>query len=454
MLRNPILAVKAVKMGLQAAFDPEFAEMKQFEFTNGEDAYARIRAGLRISEIGDTDMSKQEEAFARNLFKSLSSYINKNPITGRILQSSERAFVVPVNWLRVLTFDSLCEMHNKKPHELDEETAKTYAKWVNIYTGRGDFYGNPNALGVLNNMFWAPGLVSAHLQQATAPIELAINGFDKEANKKVAKELILKPFRNLMIIYGLRMLIWALTKDEDDEEPPVDLNPISSNFLRIRIADRWVSVTGGMEKVLSLTAQSIAGKKKNSIGKTIALRGPEADARNRTVVNEILNFFQNKVNPLVGVGMGALDGKERFGDYLNTPGDWMLYIGKNLFLPLPLEDMVEACEEEGIPKGLFFTALSFWGMKGASNDVNLYEKTKHKFEQEVEYSKGLTGEELTKYVQAHPTLRIKKKLSKLAREISKLKSQERKTTDKTERAILKDERESKETEFMLLYKGQ
>lgn len=454
MLRNPVLAVKAVKMGLQAAFDPEFAESKQFEFTNGEDAYARIRAGLRISEIGDTDMSKQEEAFSRNLFKSLSSYINKNPVTGKILQASERAFVVPVNWLRVLTFDSLCEMHNKKPHELDEETAKTYAKWVNIYTGRGDFYGNPRALGVLNNMFWAPGLVSAHFQQATAPIELAIDGFDKEANKRVAKELILKPFRNLMIIYGLRMLIWALTKDEDDEEPPVDLNPISSNFLRIRIDDRWVSLTGGMEKVLSLTAQSIAGKKKNSIGKTIALRGPEADARNRTVVNEILNFFQNKVNPLVGVGMGALDGKERFGDYLNTSGDWMLYIGKNLFLPLPLEDMVEACEEEGIPKGLFFTALSFWGMKGASNDVNLYEKTKHKFEQEVEYSKGLTGEELTKYVQAHPTLRIKKKLSKLAREISKLKSQERKTTDKTERAILKDERESKENEFMLLYKGQ
>ena len=140
----------------------------------------------------------------------------------------------------------------------------------------------------------------------------------------------------------------------------VDWNPTSSDFGKIKVGDTRFDVTGGMGSLVIL-GQRLAsvftgtGVKSSSSGKITSLTSGEFGQP--TAIDEIVNFFGNKLSPAGAVVKDLLKGKDFTGNKPTIVGE----LG-NLFVPMPITQAIETANTPNSADALLATIADALGV--------------------------------------------------------------------------------------------
>ena len=425
VLGHPKAGIAAFKNGIKALMDSENAQEIINNLTIGEAAQRRRDAGLQISVLSSSQgpLAEMEETFAREI-SSLSS-LKDSKATRAIdwwLKKSEETYVVPLDVIRAMVFDSICEAtgRNKSLSAVEEAMI---ARCVNAATGKGTFFGNREIMNAMSKVLWSPARLAGQVETLVLPFVVGANTqISNDVKKAIFKQLYARPIGGFIVASALLGMISSLFDDDDDERKPfMGFDPRSSKFLRPRIGDRYVTITGGLEQYVTLAAKTITGQKKDKYGNIIPLRG-EGASRLNTVSSELhRSLVSNKLSPELSMMLGLLNAREPFGEDLDTIGKKAGFVFKNTFVPLSIENICETLSKEGIPSGTvwtFFELLGYvnndFGETGygwAENDYNVAKKM---------YKEAVSEKDRSDLRIQYPFLKKQKALDNIRADINKL----------------------------------
>jgi len=362
VLGNPLRGFRNLGPMFKAFADAEFAKGEKFRMERRENYKNGLyqQSKLFLSDTSKVNqMNKQEEAFmTRWIEKIPKSY--KALWVGSVLRGSQRAYTVFLNRLRMDTFDAMVGNLKKGDVPTPQETA-TAAGFINTATGRGDL-GKFNQSGtLLNTVFFAPRLVWSRF--------LILSGQPYFAASGRTKALVLREYAKFLtgasVVYALGML----AQDEDDE--PLETDPRSSDFLKIRFGDTRVDPLSGLIQATVFVSRLVAGEKKTAKGKIVPLR-PEYRLMNlfretpRTdevkyggdVATDVMkNFLRSKLSPIVGSAVNLLDMKNVVGEDSDPTTE-----AERMVIPMSFMEMKETLEAQGVPEATALIMLQLFGM--------------------------------------------------------------------------------------------
>lgn len=280
------------------------------------DADIASRPNYELMQKAKLDVGVVEESYPTSLPEKI-------PVLGRAYKATETAFTAFVRRTRADVFDKYIEIAKKTGVELSNDELKSIGKMVNSLTGRGDLGRAEPVAGVVNNIFFSPRSVKAHIDTLLQPVTGA--GGSSFVRKQAAINL-------LKIIAGSAAILAtakALRKDS------VEFDPRSADFGKIRIKDTRFDVSGGMSSLVTLASRLITQSTKSSTsGNVSKLNSGEFGAQDGTDV--IYNFFENKLSPVASVLKDVIKGRD-FDGNKPTIGS----TAKNLFVPLPVTTYLE-----------------------------------------------------------------------------------------------------------------
>ena len=305
--------------------------------------YAKYKeAGLELSEIGSASLTKMEEAY-------MSRWADKVPIVA----GSQRSYVTFLNKLRADSFDAGVKTLSLDGKNFDPIQARIWANYVNTATGRGRLGVNDNMAVGMNTLFFAPKYVLSRFQLAVGhPIwyGLISGKAPLRGTMKVRGLIALEYLRALMglsTVYALGSLAGA----------DIELDPRSSDFMKLRFGNTRVDPLFGLQQVIVLTSRVGKGEIKTSSGKIVPIRGDKVPYGGSTVPTVVGRFGRSKLSPLFSTAFDAAAGENVVGEKV-TPASTL----SALVIPLSADDLLETMEEQGIPKGLALYLLSIGGM--------------------------------------------------------------------------------------------
>jgi hypothetical protein len=348
VLGNPVRGFRNLGPMFQAFGSDKFAKEEKFRLQNRENfkngAYQQSK--LFLADVNKVDqMSKQEEDF-------MSRWIDKIPkgarglYLGSAIQGSQRAYTVFLNRLRMDTFDAMVA-NLKKGSEPTPQEMSAAANFINIATGRGDL-GKFNQAGTaLNTVFFAPRLVASRFQ--------ILAGYPYFTASGRTKALVLREyakfFTGALLVYALGMLA------QDDEDEPIETDPRSSDFLKIRFGDTRVDPLSGLIQATVLVSRLVSGEKKQASGKIVPIRGEKVPYGADDSFDVMGNFARTKFSPIVGSLVNVITGKNVVGETTDVVEET-----KRMLVPMSFTEMKETFESQGIPEATALTTLQLFGM--------------------------------------------------------------------------------------------
>lgn len=302
---------------------------------------------LYISDRSDPKIIAREEEFTSNL-------ADKIPLgVGAAVKASERAYTAYLNVLRAGVFTSEAQKLIEKGYTMEnnQKEFKSLAKVINVLSGRGDI---PEFLGgkqpkILSNALFSPRFMAARIQTLYLWADPRLS---RNARVLAAKDI------GGTLASGMALLSMAVLAGYK-----VNLDPISTNFLKIQKKDKhgttYYDILGGVPQYVRLLSQIIARSKipANDRGK-IDLR------KNYGVPKTMGRFIWGKLAPLPNVAMNLIMGEDEIGQS---------YSWKNIpmeFAPLPYSDVKEAYQVGGITNALEVLAPSQFGVSVSSYNPN------------------------------------------------------------------------------------
>ena len=323
---------------LAPSFRKEFfkAFKEQFSAIKSEQAYNAViqnikrspnftlakESGLSFTDVGAT-IGTREERF-------MSSWAEKIPLVGKGVAASNRAYTAFANKLRMETFDSMVSdaMRLGFNPAKDRDLTKQMVRFINSATGRGPLGGKigQGAAPLLNAIFFSPRLTTGRLDILFSPLTYAT------ANPLVRRQAL----KSFAAFTGYIATILTLAKAAGAE---VGLEPTSSDFLKIRIGDTRIDVSGGFQQYLRVMAQLFKGEvKSSSTGKTTKVG---EGYKPLTRFDILVRFFENKESPIASLITSLLKGK----DFAGRPLDVKTELA-NRFIPLVIQDAIELGKED------------------------------------------------------------------------------------------------------------
>jgi hypothetical protein len=359
-LGNPIRAARNIAPMLRAFTSDDVAKASLKRIKQRPNWKNYNLAGLYIAETDQTKMSAQEEAF-------MSRWVDKIPggakglFIGSLVRGSQRAYLTFLNNLRADTFDSMLNQLQKGPTPTREEM-ESIAKYINVATGRGDLGKgalNQAAVG-LNTIFFAPRLVASRFQ--------IIGGMPIFKATGRTKALVLQEYAKFLMGATIVYALAGMAQDDDDE--PLEFDPRSSDFLKVRYGDTRVDPLGGLIQATVFTSRIISGETKSAKGKIVPIRDtmrlanlfrdvPRTDKvpyGGRNVFNVGADFMRTKFSPAFGGFVDLTVGENVIGEPV-TPLD----IAYKMTIPMSFDEARETMEVHGMPKGPALTTLMLFG---------------------------------------------------------------------------------------------
>lgn len=301
---------EAFKGGDSEAFDALQADIK-----NNPDHHWLEKSGLSILDPHAHLFDQREEQFIGT------EIADKIPGLRKIIDGSAYAYTGLANGLRANEFYAQLELARRGGREIDEGLVKDLAKVVDNSTGRGDL-GRFAKLGnaALSALF-APRLIASRVNMLDPRY---YHNLDPLARKEAVRQLV------ALSAFGVGILSMAKMAGAD-----VEVDPRSADFGKIKVGDTRLDVLGGFTQYIRFGAQLGLGQKINSttgaqteVGKGLA--GSRLDI--------LTNFFENKANPAVSLGVTELKGKDISGNSVYTPKGQASQIISN-FVPLFTQDV-------------------------------------------------------------------------------------------------------------------
>jgi len=319
-----------------------------------------------------------EEVFRSTLAESI-------PLIGRGVKASERAYVGYLDRLRFDVFKDSAKRFEKlglNP-ERDAGAFTDLARWINIASGRGSLGKFDRVMGEAGQVFFSPRFMAARLQTFNPMTYVRMH---PAVRKQAAKELV--------ALGGAGMGVTALGKAAGAE---VELDPRSTDFGKLRYGHTRIDPSGGFQPYVRLLAQLAGGHEtlyqrkggritevgpawKTGVRKTLGgelkpLTGEGPFAESRATV--IGRFARGKLSPQAGLVADFFMGHNMLGDPLEWGPNVAAAVERGapreevfrevtktkeweLFVPMFLQDVSEAMQQEGLI-GAALAASSFFG---------------------------------------------------------------------------------------------
>jgi hypothetical protein len=289
-------------------------------------------------------LRKREESF-------MSSFAERIPGVRR----SERAYITYLNEMRVGTYKTVSSAWTAMGAQ--EEDLKGLARFINVASGRGNISKNLETYSpLLNTMMFSPRLQLSRLQL----IKMAV-----DSNPYVRKEA----WKALGLFLGTGTALLTLLKHSGVAD--VELDPRSADFGKIKIGDTRLDIWTGYVQYARFMAQMLTGERKTAYGNMTKAERERVAWR----------FVQSKSSPAFGLLVDLLRGENYMGEELFADTSGAIRTFKNRFLPLFVQDMMDAAEQSGV-NGMM-TALPAGIGVGVLTYVNDYSRVKNQIARQM-----------------------------------------------------------------------
>jgi len=345
---EPKIFLKAFKDMFRYAFSQKSYD-RWLEETKQDPRYDEYTNRYKLFIADQTGkMNAREELFMSRFIKLL----QKIPLYGQLLKGSERAYVGFINQLRWDVFQkyvSEVEAMGLSSEETDVEL-KAMANLVNTATGRGKLPRQLESLSpALNSTFFSPKLIASRLHPFMLPF--LYKNMPKAARKK-AGATYLKFFGGMITT----ILLLSLMLDEDEDEG-LELDPRSSDFLKLRWKDYRLDLMGGYQQAIVAVAKLIGGIKSTKTQEVKSFSDEGFGQQTREDI--VINYFSNKLAPVPSAAYRGYIGSSPMDDVNNlynalfgeVPKEERTTLDKftqtlfELSVPLYLEDMVSVMSD-------------------------------------------------------------------------------------------------------------
>lgn len=295
-------------------------------------------------------MSAREEQFMSKFFGAF----KKIPVYGQLLTGSERAYAGFINKLRWDVFQKYVEEVESMgltKEEADVEL-KALAKFVNTATGRGELGVLSSAAVPLNSLLFSPRLVSSRLHPFMMPF--LYSKMPKLARQKAAKTYAMFFGSIITTMFLLSFLM------DDDKDEGIELDPRSSDFLKIRFQDYRVDPFGGYQQAIVAIAKLLGGVKSTRTGEVKNFSDEGFGQQTREDI--IQNYFTNKLAPVPStiyrnyINPSPMDEANNlysvlFGEVPKDQRSAMRKIGETVFdltVPLYADDLIGVLSDDDV----------------------------------------------------------------------------------------------------------
>lgn len=385
---NPARAARQIWPMLKA-FRSEKYQLEAMEGIRNHPNYALAQqAGLYMTDMGETDLSKMEEMYMSRWVQHIRGW--KGAVAGATLgavagsvgtlgigaipgaavgaalgaagavEASQRAFVTFLNLLRFESFNAMVTTLGRDGRVTKAE-GEALAQYINVATGRGIIgmsktlegkkvppSGNP----ILSTIFFSPRLAASRFNLLFGQ---PLYGGNARTRTLVAKEYG-KFSMGIGIALGLAFMAWQGQDDEDKEKAPfLEMDPRSSDFLKVRFGNTRLDLFGGLLQATVLMSRIISGQTKKR-GEIVDLRGPGKPFSGDSTIDVAAKFLRSKLSPAIGSIVNLLQGQDFAGDPATLKTEAI-----KMTVPMSLQNIAETMKDQGVPKGTIFTLLSIFG---------------------------------------------------------------------------------------------
>lgn len=314
----------------------------QADIITRENYKAAKKAGLRLTDLGDSLMQREEEM--------MSNILDKVPG----IAASQRAYTGFLNKLRMDVFDSLVEKAKISGEDigLDSPVLKDLASVVNNFTGGARVGQIETAVPALNAMFFSPRKVMSSIN-----ILNPRNYLSRKISKTARKAAI----RNLLGSSSISVALISLANLLGSDEPERD--PRSTNFGKIKVGDSRMDVTGGNGTYIVLLSRILSRSSKTSKGKIRNLGNKMYETSAWDLISRGVRY---KLAPNASLLVDMFTGANAIGQKKTIPQSI-----KDRFKPMFIRDLFELNESD--PDGKI--ALALLALFGAN--LNTYSTLTH-----------------------------------------------------------------------------
>ena len=314
----------------------------QADIITRENYKAAKKAGLRLTDLGDSLMQREEEM--------MSNILDKVPG----IAASQRAYTGFLNKLRMDVFDSLVEKAKISGEDigLDSPVLKDLASVVNNFTGGARVGQIETAVPALNAMFFSPRKVMSSIN-----ILNPRNYLSRKISKTARKAAIRNLLGSSSISFALISLASLLGSDEPERDPR------STNFGKIKVGDSRMDVTGGNGTYIVLLSRILSRSSKTSKGKIRKLGNKMYETSAWDLISRGVRY---KLAPNASLLVDMFTGANAIGQKKT-----ILQSIKDRFKPMFIRDLFELNESD--PDGKI--ALALLALFGAN--LNTYSTLTH-----------------------------------------------------------------------------
>lgn len=355
---HPLRAGRSI-LPMLKAFASEQKAWEVERQIQARDNYPLYRASkLYLAEHGAA-LSRMEEAY-------MSRLASKLPLVGRMVKSSERAYITYLNKLRADSFDAMAASLGKGGNVTIEQ-ARILSNYINVATGRGTILMADQAAAGLNTVFFAPRFVASRFQMLLGqPLYYGLlSGKAPLAAKGAlhARALVAAEYGRVLtgmgVVYGLGVAAGA----------QLETDPRSSDFGKLRFGNTRIDLMAGLSQITVLLSKIATGEKKSlrtgRILPLVAEPGKKLRYGSEDLDDTLKRFARYKLAPAPGLAWSYLSGTDAVGNPV-TAGS----LAANALVPISLQDIYGTLQEQGMPEGAAISLLSIFGAGVQNFDVN------------------------------------------------------------------------------------
>lgn len=355
---HPKIWFKAFKDMFQYAVSAKYSDDKIADLMNDPAYYEMKKHGLFLS-VPTARQIADEEYFKSNAMKYIKKFL---PPYYKLIVGSERAYSGFINGLRIGVYNNykeaiLNEIANGANLDFDAEMT-SYSKIINNGAGRANFGKYEAAANILSIPLWSPRfMVSRWNLTPGTPMWVR---FMAEKTPRARKEMIkdqVKFFGTMLGIIGALKFFMGCDDDcvDCDDCIKVELDPRSSDFMKIQIGKLRIELMARLTQMLRLEIQTLTGIRKTSKGELVEL--PSNEYKSSTIKDIYEEYFRNKLSPSASLLWSAADGMETSMGEPLTLGTAAQSLGQ----PLSSEQVIQAFREGGVGVGAF-SIISILGL--------------------------------------------------------------------------------------------
>jgi len=322
----------------------------QFKYFANEDNYKNAQAmisghpdfeiaktaGLGITSI-DGKLNDREEAIQSSLIQKGSKLLSEKTGLPDVIRASSRAFTGFLNYTRFYRFEDLLNAARLNGEDVSKgsQVTKDLAKVVNDFTGRGSLpLGLDKATAALNTTFFSPRKMMATFDMFNPTTYL------DPKTSPTARIAALRQLTGSLLVTGSVLGLARLAG------AGVDVNPVSTNFGKVKLGNTTFDMTGGNAAYARLVARLISGKEKSSTGKVTKLGAPIVSTSKTgkpvttpynapTRADEALSYLRDHLSPIASTVADWMAGTNAVGQPVTVKSE--LY---NNLTPLVLQDYI------------------------------------------------------------------------------------------------------------------